>query len=106
MKTEIVWLEDPLQFTYLREMTYLTTKPRQFRINSPIVNGQAKLVGYEIITLERNEKHPQTYSRRFWVLKKHDRDIDPDGVYKDRYPTEAVIPASIGSDSGSERYRG
>ena len=58
MKTEIIWLEDPLQFTYVREMTYLTTKPRQFRINSPIVHDQVKLVGYEIIALERTASNP------------------------------------------------
>jgi hypothetical protein len=92
---EIIWREDPLKFTYLREDTYLTTAPVRFPVSRPIFYNQSKIVGYEVVRRKRSEKSPRVYRRRFWYLKKHDRDIDPNGVYKYSHPTEAVDPPSI-----------
>jgi hypothetical protein len=94
MNKEIVWLEDPLQYSYLRESLYRTTRPKTIKLKTPIWNDQAKIIGYEIF----NRKYApaqDTYARRVWWLKTHDRDLDPEGVYKRRHPCEAVVPQSI-----------
>jgi hypothetical protein len=85
----IVWLEDPLQYTYLREGTYGRTR-RTGKIRG--VPG-CRLIGYT-----EHRKHGRgivPYRRRFWWLKPYDRDLEPDGVYADHYPAEAVDPGSI-----------
>lgn len=95
MNKEIVWLEDPLKYSYLRETVYISTSPQKIRLKTPIWEGQAKIIGYEIIDRE-HEAARDTYERRVWWLKKHDRDLDPEGVYQYNHPYEAVLPDSVG----------
>jgi hypothetical protein len=94
MNKEIVWLEDPLKYSYLRERVYITTLPKKIALKTPIWQNQAKIVGYEIVN-RKHEPAPDVYHRRVWWLKTHDRDLDPDGVYKSNHPLEAVLPDSI-----------
>lgn len=94
MKKEIIWLEDPLKYSYLRETVYITTAPKKIAIKTPIWENQAKIIGYEIF-IKENEAAQNTYERRVWWLKKSDRDLDPEGVYKNNHPYEAVLPESI-----------
>ncbi|MGD0534351.1 MAG: DUF6009 family protein [Methanoregula sp.] len=103
---EIVWLEDPLEFTYLRETYYCTCSPVQIRLKTPIWREQAKIVGYETIPVKERKAcgGMRAYTRRVWWLKKYDRDIDPSGVYATHWPCEAVLPSSIGLGKESVRY--
>lgn len=94
MNKEIVWLEDPLKYAYLRERVYMTTSPRKIALKTPIWNDQAKIIGYEIIN-RKHEPAQDVYNRRVWWLKTYDRDLDPEGVYKHMHPNEAVLPDSI-----------
>lgn len=105
MKTEIVWLEDPLNFTYLRETKWCSLKPKQIRLKTPIWGEQAEIIGYEIFHREQGESAQSTYTRRVWWLKKHDLDIDPNGIYKNNQPSEAVIPSSISVGKKSAPYK-
>jgi Family of unknown function (DUF6009) len=98
---EIVWLRDPLQYTYLREYAHWTTKPRG-RI-APNLVQMAFIVGY--VQYRRSASYRPVYRRRFWWLKKHDRDLDNKGVYRYGFgPYEAVVPASIAINQKSERW--
>jgi len=38
MNKEIVWLEDPLNYAYLRETVYMTTSPLNIRLKLPFGN--------------------------------------------------------------------
>ena len=105
---EIVWLEDPLKFTYLRESIYHTLDPRRMRLKIPLFGEQAKIVGYEVCT-DKSEGvkalgRYTAYSRRVWWLKVHDRDIDPNGVYAYHWPCEAVVPVLIAPGRESVSY--
>jgi hypothetical protein len=92
---EIVWLQDPGKFRYLRETTYMTTR-RRGRV--PVPKG-CTLVGYA--THRKTPGGITAYIRRFWWLKPWDRDLDPEGCYdvmtfkRGPAPVEAVVPASI-----------
>jgi len=105
---EIVWLEGPLKFTYLRESVYCTLDPRCMRLKTPLFGQQAKSVGYEVCT-DPSEggkliARRRVYSRRVWWLKVHDRDIDPNGVYAYHWPVEAVAPVFIAPGRESVSY--
>ena len=120
-RKKIVWLEDPLKFRYLREGIFNNWRYEQIGPNNTIkgVGEFAKLVGYEVvvdkktkITIQPEDKlkltiklnDSQKFSRRFWWLKPHDRDLDPEGCYKDHAPSEAVVPSSISLFRTSEKY--
>lgn len=113
---KIVWLEDPKNFTYLREAIACTTR-RKGKIG---LGGSefAKLVGYE--ELPKQGQGIQVYHRRFWWLKKHDWDIchgkslgeiyyrdirelgrDNPYIPNGLYPYEAVFPDSISTKTKS-----
>lgn len=91
---EIVWVEDPLKYTYLRELAYLTRDPRRFPVKTLYRQKRLRVIGYEVAERKKGIGRP-ICCRRFWCLKPHDRDLDPHGVYKDLCPSEAVHPSSI-----------
>ena len=102
----IVWVHDPLKFRYLRESNRFTTQRRRF----PVKRKDVLIVGY---ATHHKKGHGRTvYNRRFWYLKKWDRDLEPDGPYavkNFRYgpmPCEAVIPESIEAGKDSVDYYG
>lgn len=95
-ESRIVWLEDPMKFTYLRESCYCTTKPAAMRIKG----RNDRLIGYTIHKADGS----RVYCRRFWHLEKHDRDLDPSGVYADNCPFEAVLPSSVRLGVPSMRF--
>lgn len=101
----IVWLRDPLQFSYLREGVYATTQRRGPISSRRISRELAFIVGYaECVSKKEESGWPtvyRVYRRRFWWLKKHDRDLDPNGVYAHKYPAEAVDPTSIAPNKKS-----
>jgi Family of unknown function (DUF6009)/Putative quorum-sensing-regulated virulence factor len=100
VEEQIVWLRNPLKFTYLRESTYWTTRPRGNI--APKLSEMAFLVGY---TQYRPAGYRTVYLRRFWWLKHHDRDLDNKGVYRCGFgPCEAVDPASIKINQKSKSW--
>jgi hypothetical protein len=98
IKMSIVWMEDPLQFTYLRERKY-TSNHRTIPVKKILFCEQKRIIGYEIISHKRG-----MYNFRLWWLKTYDRDFDPEGAYKYNQPYEAVIPSSIESGKESKNY--
>jgi hypothetical protein len=99
LETEIVWLEDPLRYPYLRETASLTTRPKQFPTKWGRDQG-FRVIGYAVQRRPDDAYGIHTYIRRFWFLKSYDQgadwgDDDPAEVYKTGGPAEAVEPRSI-----------
>jgi len=99
----INWLEDPLNYSYLRQDRYLSISSR-FPVKSigKRIQQFSHLIGYELVEKRNsNTKGVYMYYHQFYWLKKHDRDLSPEGVYKGprgfggRMPTEAVDPVRL-----------
>lgn len=86
---DIVWLDDPLKYTYLRETYVITKRPKKF--NENCVNG--KLIGYAVH--RPKGRRSVSYDRRCWYVTEWDRDLCPNGNYANCAPCEAVLPSSI-----------
>jgi len=93
---DIIWLDNPLKYTYLRESCYSTTKPRMIRKKM----HRSRLIGYSVHKADGSRYYP----RRIWTLNDWDRDLEPTGVYADDCPWEAVLPSSIQAGKPSLRY--
>jgi hypothetical protein len=104
MVQEIVWLDDPLKYPYLREYNYRTTAPRKFPVKTWFRRSRYRVIGYEVAEHVKGTGRV-AYNRRFWYLKPHDRDLDPLGVYRYLSPAEAMVPSSIGLDRKSIPYK-
>src|SRR2546427_12778800 len=93
-ETRIVWLEDITPLDYVRESTYVSMRchgrPGIYGRSNPRLG---RLVGYA--DLVRKNRHREPCCRRFFWLAPHDRDSDPDGVYRTCAPSEAVDPRTI-----------
>jgi hypothetical protein len=83
MEERLVWLHDPAAFRYVRAGRALTTR-RRGRLG---LGPGDILVGYA--ECRKHGRGIQSYSRRFWWLKR--RDLEPGGTR----PVEAVDPSSI-----------
>lgn len=99
----ITWLENPLNYSYVRKTLYKSLSPR-FPVKSMPKKFPefGKLIGHEMVEKENsNTKGVYLYNHRFYWLKKHDRDLSPEGVYKGprnfggHMPSEAVNPAVL-----------
>lgn len=90
----ITWLEDIDKLDYVRQiLTTLPTRkraPRRSRISG-------RLVGYGVLkaTAPAELDNPGMFMRRVFTLASHDRDSQPDGVYKVGAPMEAVDPRTV-----------
>lgn len=106
MRREIIWLENPLKFRYLRESIYKTLDPRRFPIKSrKVVDNLELLVGYEVFIYNKGELRPcGDKERRYWWLASYDRDLHPEGIYKFTAPSNAVIPSDISLYNVSKPY--
>lgn len=95
VEERIVWLRDPEQFAYLREGVTCTTR-RSGPISGRYIEDLAFIVGYaECAPKGESGRGRTAYRRRFWWLKKYDRDLDPQGVYARGRPAEAVDPRRV-----------
>jgi hypothetical protein len=102
---DIVWLDDPTKYRYLREQKAFTTQPRA----KIAINKDDILIGYAV---SAKNKDRGAYFRRFWFLRKYDRDFEPSGIYgkltfqRGPAPTEAVLPNTIEVGKPSQMYSG
>jgi Family of unknown function (DUF6009) len=86
---KMVWLDNPLNYTYLRETIYHSEVSHL--PNGLFLSDMDRVVGYQLISHETGG----VFIFRFWWLKTYDRDIQPEGIYKYGAPCEAVIPLSV-----------
>lgn len=91
-EADIIWLEDPSQFPYVREESWGTTRRNS---RPPKSTPERQVVGYSTVKENVKRSRGQSYRRRLFTLRPHDRANDPNGTYKTGYPAEAVDPMSI-----------
>ncbi|MFI9019623.1 DUF6009 family protein [Streptomyces griseus] len=88
----VVWLEDPERLDYVRQA--LDKTPR--RRNKPRYARDGRMIGYvELGGAAEADPDSGLYRRRVFFLLPHDRDSDPDGVYRQGAPGEAIDPRTI-----------
>ncbi|MFD9287606.1 DUF6009 family protein [Streptomyces sp. ADI93-02] len=88
----IVWLEDTDNLDYVRQA--LDKTPR--RKNKPRYARDGRMIGYtELDETAGADPDSGLYRRRVFFLLPHDRDTDPDGVYQQGAPGEAVDPRTL-----------
>lgn len=109
-KVNIVWKYPPELFSYLRQSCAYSCRARGapkgwngrgywvktisdlIEIANSDKESRFLMIGYE----EVGEKvAPRVWCRKYWWLKSYDKDLQPDGVYKERRPAEAVSPLNI-----------
>lgn len=97
---EVVWLEDPEHFDYVRQALDKTKR----RNTRPPYARDGRMVGYTILDDEA-ECDPDSglYKRRVFFVLPHDRDSAPDGVYREGAPGEAVDPRTIRAREPGEK---
>jgi hypothetical protein len=87
-ETKINWLEDPLQFRYVRETYDLFAFRSRFPLRDWQESRTHRLIGYVDISVLAKPMYDRFY-RRYWYVKVgHD-------PYPKRSPGEAVKPSSI-----------
>ena len=86
----IVWLEDPNDYPWVRESNTNFSKKQGVSKNrrSEIERGGKKLIGYG--ELEDDSPSGEHYYRRIFTIRKDDYEN-----YKNDYPTEAVDPLTV-----------
>lgn len=92
---EIIWLDDPKKWDYLRETHAERTRP-----HGSLGNYGWKTVGYE--NVRKKGKGYQFYARKIWYLQKWDAGCpDNNGGYSSKkMPVEAVKPGDIDIPKG------
>lgn len=90
----ITWLDDPMKYAYLRKGSF--TASARFPIKRFEKQGD-RVIGYSRMP----PRNPYVYDYTIYWLKKHDRDLDPEGVYRGPaefggfMPSEAVNPRDL-----------
>jgi hypothetical protein len=88
----IHWLEDVTDLDYVRQS--LDRLPT--RKGKPAYHRDGRMVGYALLgPTAKPSRASGTFRRRvFWLLP-HDRDSQPDGLYANSAPAEAVDPRTL-----------
>jgi hypothetical protein len=101
---EIVWLDNPNKYRYLREGWVLERTPRKF---NPEFSDKRKVIGYAVHMADGS----RSYKRRYWYLMPYDADLEDKGPYgsygvvtQKSCPSEAVVPNRIKVGQGSQKY--
>ncbi|MER5201485.1 DUF6009 family protein [Streptomyces sp. NPDC002755] len=91
-EVDVVWLEDPANFDYVRQALDKATQRR----GKPRYSRDGRLVGYTNLASDA-ECDPDSglFTRRTFFLLPHDRDSQPTGDYEVGAPGEAVDPLTI-----------
>ncbi|MEU6631904.1 DUF6009 family protein [Streptomyces parvus] len=91
-EAEVVWLENVGDLDYVRQALDKTTRRR----NKPRYARDGRMVGYtELDDTAPSDPDSGLYRRRVFFLLPHDRDNDPDGLYQEGAPGEAIDPRTI-----------
>lgn len=92
INTNVVWLEDPMKYAYLRERLYDCMKNRKFPYyNKKLFGNQKAIVGYKLM---QRVGDIDTYI--VWWLKDYDYDFNQNGPYSISHrPCEAVSPTDV-----------
>lgn len=88
----VVWLENPEHLDYVRQALDKTARRR----GKPRYARDGRMVGYTELD-EHAEADPDSglQLRRVFFLLPHDRDTDPNGVYHQGAPGEAIDPRTV-----------
>ncbi|MET7694923.1 DUF6009 family protein [Streptomyces sp. NPDC005483] len=91
-EADIVWLEEIDGLDYVRQsIDRLPT-----RKGRPPYRRPGRMVGYAILGPEAKASRASgTFRRRVFWLQPHDRDSEPDGLYANSAPAEAVDPRTL-----------
>jgi hypothetical protein len=91
-ETDIVWLEDINELDYVRQsIDRLPT-----RKGRPPYRRPGRMVGYAILGPDAKASRASgTFRRRVFWLQPHDRDSEPEGLYANSAPAEAVDPRTL-----------
>ncbi|MEU9704497.1 DUF6009 family protein [Streptomyces sp. NPDC047981] len=89
---KVVWLEDPEDLDYVRQA--LDKTPR--RRGKPRYHRDGRMIGFTELS-DTAEADPDSglQKRRVFYLLPHDRDAEPNGLYREGAPGEAVDPRTI-----------
>lgn len=90
----IVWLEDIQSLAYVRQWQH-TFRYRATAPSREVARSLGRMVGYSTVKATVSSTYPGMFTRRIFFLKKHDRDSQPEGVYKTGCPTEGVDPRTV-----------
>jgi hypothetical protein len=92
---EIVWLCDPALMPYVREIPWgsarRTTAPGKRQLYGSDLH---QIVGFSVLGPSAKSING-VFPRRMFVVKLHDRILDPNGTYSTSYPAEAVDPLTV-----------
>ena len=90
----LVWVESIDRFDYVRERIALRGRRRGPQTTDL---GGIRVVGYTELRADAPSCPglSRWFLRRYFTLKPHDRDSDPDGGYKDNSPVEAIDPRTV-----------
>ncbi|MER8009596.1 DUF6009 family protein [Streptomyces sp. NPDC094149] len=91
-ETDIVWLEEIDELDYVRQsIDRLPT-----RKGRPPYRRPGRMVGYAILGPDAKASRASgTFRRRVFWLQPHDRDSEPEGLYANSAPAEAVDPRTL-----------
>ncbi|MEU2282513.1 DUF6009 family protein [Streptomyces sp. NPDC013178] len=96
----VVWLEDPVPLDYVRQMLEKTPRRR----NKPRWERGGRMVGYaELTDTAAADPDSGVFRRRVFFLLPHDRDSQPDGLYRDGAPGEAIDPRTVAPGRAGEK---
>ncbi|WP_435975614.1 DUF6009 family protein [Streptomyces sp. Qhu_M48] len=91
-EADIVWLENTDGLDYVRQALDKTRR----RNTRPPYLRDGRMVGYALLgSTAESDPDSGLYKRRVFFLLPHDRDSDPDGVYQEGAPGEAVDPRTV-----------
>ncbi|MGW8355509.1 DUF6009 family protein [Streptomyces wedmorensis] len=91
-EVNVVWLEDLGNLDYVRQALDKSTR----RGGKPRYARDGRMVGYAELDKDA-EANPDSglFQRRTFFLLPHDRPNEPEGLYKEGAPGEAVDPRTI-----------
>jgi hypothetical protein len=92
-EAEIVWLDDPSKYDYVRAVPILTGSR-----DKPIRGIGDRIVGYAILRPDAPADYPRRWYRRVFHIMKGDRDDGKDrnkGPYAIGCPVESVDPLTV-----------